>query len=150
MKIRLFLIALALGVLASASAATAADSLSRAKQRKNMVQPTDRGAQGEGEQCGSAQITYQGQFMPGQWHTGYYHPSWGQPMPVVVPPTVTHQTNWGWGIGNTRVSRIDPRFRGPDHRAAGEYGMTGERWYPRPRWPYDTLQFGAYYIRGPW
>jgi hypothetical protein len=83
----------------------------------------------------------------GQWHAGYYHVMYGKPLALVVPPTLTHQTNWGWGVGNTRVTPIYPQFIGP--MTATSYGGN-ERFRPTPFHPSDTLQFGVYYIRGPW
>lgn len=89
-------------------------------------------------------------FVPEQsaWHAGYYHTMWGRPVALVVPPTATHQTNWGWGIGNTRVTPIYPQFQGPMNSAvtANPYGP----YRPQPYYTSDTLQFGVYYIRGPW
>ncbi len=82
------------------------------------------------------------------WHAGYYHTMWGQPVALVVPPTATHQTNWGWGIGNTRVTPIYPQYMGPMNSGvtASQYGP----YRPQPYYTSDTLQFGVYYIRGPW
>ena len=82
------------------------------------------------------------------WHAGYYHTMWGRPVALVVPPTATHQTNWGWGIGNTRVTPIYPQFMGPTTSAvtAMPYGP----YLPTPYYVSDTLQIGVYYIRGPW
>jgi hypothetical protein len=82
------------------------------------------------------------------WHSGYYHVAWGQPVALVVPPTATHQTNWGWGVGNTRITRINPQFMGPMSAAASQYQYG--RPLPTPYYVSDTLQFGVYYIRGPW
>ena len=85
---------------------------------------------------------------PGGWHAGYYHTAWGQPVALVVPPTATHQTNWGWGIGNTRVTPIYPQFEGPMTAVPSQYRYGPHR--PTPFYVSDTLQFGVYYIRGPW
>ena len=81
------------------------------------------------------------------WHSGYYHVMWGKPLALVLPPTLTHQTNWGWGVGNTRVTPIYPQYSGP--MMSNGYGG-GEAYRPTPFYPSDTLQFGVYYIRGPW
>lgn len=86
----------------------------------------------------------QAQWSP--WHGGYYHTEWGSPVALVVPPTSTFQTNWGWGVGNTRISRIDHQFARP---YPGPYGG-GDGFRPTPRWPSDTNQFGVYPVRGPW
>ena len=83
------------------------------------------------------------------WHGSFYDPSYGTPIALVVPPTAERQTNYGWGVGNTRVSRIDAQFMlpypGPGAAAASGYGFA-----PTPPWPSDTNQFGVYYVRGPW
>lgn len=80
------------------------------------------------------------------WHGGYAHSSYGAPVALVVPPTSNLQTNWGWGVGSSRISRIDHQF-GRDYPGPGPFGggfkMT-------PRWPHDTTNFGVYSVRGPW
>lgn len=81
------------------------------------------------------------------WHGGYYHTGWGRPVPLVVPPNASWQFQYGWGIGNTRLVRIDPQFQGPQE---GYPFDSQETWHPQPFWPSDTQQFGVYYIRGPW
>ncbi len=78
------------------------------------------------------------------WHGGYYDPQWGAPVALVVPPTAMRQYNYGWGVGTTRLSRINHQFsrgwRDPGH---------GPFYHP-PAWPQDTTQLGVYYVRGPW
>ena len=81
------------------------------------------------------------------WHGNYYSPAWGMPMAVVVPPTVQSQTNWGWGVGNTRVTGVPHQYE----RGYPSYGRSeGNMFRPTPPWPTDTTQFGSRYIRGPW
>ena len=86
-------------------------------------------------------------WVPKPWHGNYYHTAWGSPVALVVPPTAEAQTQWGWGVGNTRIVPICPQFRrawpGP-----GRFDRSAFK--PTPRWPSDTNQFGAYYVRGPW
>ena len=81
------------------------------------------------------------------WHGAYYHAGWGMPVAQLVPPTAESQTHWGWGVGNTRVTPIQHRFRraypGP---GSYQFGM----FHPTPPWPSDTDQYGVYYVRGPW
>ncbi len=81
------------------------------------------------------------------WHANYYDPAWGMPVALVVPPTVQSQTNWGWGVGNTRVTGVPHQFQ-PGYASPGMYDRSMFR--PTPPWPTDTTQFGVYYIRGPW
>ena len=81
------------------------------------------------------------------WHGGFYNVSWGVPVALVVPPTAESYTDWGWGVGNTRVRPICHQC----HRNwPGPVYDGGQGFYPTPRWPSDTDQFGVYYIRGPW
>ncbi len=86
----------------------------------------------------------QAQVLP--WHGGYYDPYWGEPYALVVPPTAEFQSNYGWGVGGTRVSPIYHQFGRP----YPGYGVGYGNFQPIPNWPSDTQQFGVYYIRGPW
>ena len=79
------------------------------------------------------------------WHGPYYHTGWGSPVAMVVPPTASMETNWGWGVTNTRVSRINHQFTRPYPGCSGCGGFM-----PTPMWPSDTRQFGVYNVRGPW
>ena len=83
----------------------------------------------------------------GYWHAGYQHPMYGRPVALVVPPVSHYQTIYGWGIATTQMTPIYPQYAGPTDgppwTEAGQYA------YP-PYWPWDTRQFGVYYIRGPW
>jgi hypothetical protein len=82
------------------------------------------------------------------WHGNFYHTASGYPVPLVVPPTATTQTKWGWGVAQTEVRPIRPQF-GRAYR--GEAMIEGGgRFHGTPPWPSHTDQFGVYYIRGPW
>lgn len=81
------------------------------------------------------------------WHGSYYHTMWGMPVVQLVPPTAERQVHWGWGVGNTRVTPINPQFS-PGYAVPGPSGPM--MLYPTPPWPSDTDQFGVYYVRGPW
>ena len=81
------------------------------------------------------------------WNGPYAHSAYGQPVALVVPPTAQLQTNWGWGVGSSRISRIDHQF-GRDYPGQGA-GATGG-FMMTPRWPHDTTNMGVYYVRGPW
>jgi hypothetical protein len=92
----------------------------------------------------------QSQVLP--WHNAYYAPQWGTPVALVVPPTAEFQTNYGWGVGGTRVSPIYHQFGRP---FPGWYGPSpgygwGYGFQPTPRWQSDTQQGGYDYIRAPW
>jgi hypothetical protein len=80
------------------------------------------------------------------WNRNYAHTEYGQPVALVVPPTANLQTNWGWGVASSRITRIDHQFQ----RNYPGYGQFGGPYRPTPIWPSDTSQFGAYYVRGPW
>jgi hypothetical protein len=81
------------------------------------------------------------------WNGAYYKPEWGMPVALVVPPTAEFQSDYGWGVGNFRVTPIAPQF----HRAYPGEGVYNRRLFrPTPPWPSDTNQFGVYYVRGPW
>jgi hypothetical protein len=80
------------------------------------------------------------------WNKQYAHTTYGQPVALVVPPTATLQTNWGWGVGSSRLQRLDHQFM----RNYPGYGPFGGGNRTTPIWPSDTTQFGVYNVRGPW
>ena len=80
------------------------------------------------------------------WNRNYAYTDYGQPAALVVPPTANMQTNYGWGVSSSRISRIDHQFQ----RNYPGYGQFGGPFRPTPVWPSDTSQFGVYYVRGPW
>ncbi len=81
------------------------------------------------------------------WNTNYYDPAWGMPEAVVVPPTARWQTNYAWGVGGTRLTRIRARYQG---EVPGPESAYNQRDYlPAPPQPSDTQQFGVNYVRGP-
>jgi hypothetical protein len=82
------------------------------------------------------------------WHGNYYHTASGYPVPLVVPPTATTQTKWGWGAAQTEVRPIHHQF-GRAYRGGGVMAEGGQ-FLGTPPWPSHTDQFGVYYIRGPW
>ena len=80
------------------------------------------------------------------WNRNYSYTDFGQPTALVVPPTAQLQTNWGWGVSSSRISRIDHQFQ----RNYPGNAMFGGPFRPTPVWPSDTTQFGVYPVRGPW
>jgi len=80
------------------------------------------------------------------WNRNYAYTDYGQPTALVVPPTAQLQTNWGWGVASSRISRIDHQFQ----RNYPGNAQFGGPFRPTPVWPSDTSQFGVYYVRGPW
>jgi hypothetical protein len=81
------------------------------------------------------------------WQCGYYYTPWGAPTALVVPPTAEKQYSMGWGVGNTRLTRIYQQYGRP---YPGAMLGPGGRFLATPYWPSDTAQFGVYYVRGPW
>jgi hypothetical protein len=80
------------------------------------------------------------------WNRNYAYTDYGQPTALVVPPTAQLQTNWGWGVASSRISRIDHQFQ-RNYPGAGPFGGP---FRTTPVWPSDTTQFGIYPVRGPW
>ncbi|MFM8260988.1 MAG: hypothetical protein ACKN9S_01795 [Pirellula sp.] len=80
------------------------------------------------------------------WHGGYYWLRTGQPTALVVPPTVTMQSNYSWGVSQNTMTPVYHQFGGnPPNGAA-----TGGVFRATPYWPTHTDQFGVYPVRGPW
>lgn len=92
-----------------------------------------------GSQCQAA-LSY-------PWQCGYYYTPWGAPTALVVPPTAERQYSMGWGVGNTRLTRIYHQYGRP---YPGAMMGPGGRFRATPYWPSDTAQYGVYYVRGPW
>lgn len=122
---RLLLLALAVVAVAVALAADSALALENSPQMNRMR-------------------AYTAQY---PWHGGYYHSAWGMPVALVVPPTAECQAHWGWGVANTRTTRIWHQYW-RNYPGAGYYD--GQMFRPTPYWPSDTDQFGVYPVRGPW
>jgi len=80
------------------------------------------------------------------WNRNYAYTDYGQPTALVVPPTAQLQTNYGWGVASSRISRIDHQFQ----RNFPGFGQFGGPFRPTPVWPSDTTQFGIYPVRAPW
>jgi hypothetical protein len=81
------------------------------------------------------------------WHGPYYHREYGAPLALVVPPTASAQTQWSWGVAQSRVM---PTYHQFGRSYPGEGAGYGGPLMPTPAWPSHTDQFGVYYIRGPW
>ncbi len=79
------------------------------------------------------------------WHGDYYNLKTGQPTALVVPPNVTMQTHYSWGVSQNTMTPVYHQFgQGP----AG--GTGGGVFKATPYWPSHTDQFGIYPVRGPW
>jgi hypothetical protein len=80
------------------------------------------------------------------WHGRFYNTQYGAPIALVVPPTAELQTDYGWGVANSRTVRIDHQFQRPFPNGF----WTPYGFLPAAAWPSDTRQMGTYYVRGPW
>jgi hypothetical protein len=99
--------------------------------------------------CGVCEMGYMKPIKRAQWYNwnrNYAYTDYGAPTALVVPPTANLQTNWGWGVASSRISRIDHQFQ-RNYPGAGTFGGP---FRPTPVWPHDTIQFGVYPVRGPW
>lgn len=83
------------------------------------------------------------------WHSGWYDPSIGRPMALVVPPTAEFMTEYSWGVPSSRVMPLYHQFRRP-YPGAGAVPGAGGGFMPTPNQPSDTVQFGVHAVRGPW
>jgi hypothetical protein len=81
------------------------------------------------------------------WHGDYYHVMWGEPVALVVPPTMALQTHWNWGVAQTAITPVWHQY---NRAYPGPFVAGGKGFRPTPRWPSSTDQFGVYYVRGPW
>jgi hypothetical protein len=84
--------------------------------------------------------------MTRSWHGNHYHTSYGRPVALVVPPTATSYSSYGWGVTGSEVRPIYPQFG----MGAGMSGMNQPQLQGTPMYPQSTDQFGVYYVRGPW
>jgi hypothetical protein len=94
--------------------------------------------------CGYMKPVYRAQCY--NWNRNYAYTDYGLPTALIVPPTAQLQTNYGWGVASSRISRIDHQFQ----RNFPGFGQFGGPYRPTPVWPSDTTQFGIYPVRGPW
>jgi hypothetical protein len=94
--------------------------------------------------CGYMKPVYRSQCY--NWNRNYAYTDFGAPTALVVPPTAQLQTNWGWGVASSRITRIDHQFQ----RNYPGPGPFGGPYRPTPVWPSDTTQIGVYPVRAPW
>jgi hypothetical protein len=89
------------------------------------------------------------QMQQGPWHGGYSYWRWQQPTALVVPPTAAFQSEYNWGVGQTRSIPIYHQY-GSAGAGTVPVGGSGNSFPPTPYWPSSTSQFGIYPVRGPW
>jgi hypothetical protein len=81
------------------------------------------------------------------WHGPYSYWRWNAPTALVVPPTAAFQTEYNWGVGQTRSLPIYHQFGFANGGTVGD--GVGEA-PAAPYWPRSTSQLGVYPVRGPW
>jgi hypothetical protein len=96
---------------------------------------------------GRAEVVSRNFAQSRQWHGGYYYQPYAQPTALVVPPNVTHETVYSWGVSQNLMFPLHHQF-GRNLNSPGAAGPGAFR--PTPYWPSHTDQFGVYYVRGPW
>lgn len=91
------------------------------------------------------------QAQSNSWHGNYNYWRWQRPTALVVPPTASYETQYNWGVAQTRSEPIYHQF-GRDNAGTiiqgadqGGYGFSNT-----PYWPSSTRQFGVYPVRAPW
>jgi hypothetical protein len=78
------------------------------------------------------------------WHGEYNYWRFGVPTALVVPPTAVFQSEYNWGVAQTKSIPIYHQF-GRNYSDVGGGGMFANR----PYWPSSTNQFGIYPVRAP-
>lgn len=81
------------------------------------------------------------------WHGNYNYWRWQRPTALVVPPTASFQTEYNWGVGQTRSIPIYHQFGRDD---GSTIGGGGGAFSNTPYQPSSTSQFGVYPVRAPW
>ena len=82
------------------------------------------------------------------WHGGYNYWRWNQPTALVIPPTASFSTSYGWGVGQTRSLPNYHQFGRTN--PGGGLGVGGGMFSSPPYWPSSTNQLGVYPVRGAW
>ena len=85
------------------------------------------------------------QSMQTPWHGEYYYLKTGQPTALIVPPTVTMQSNHSWGVSQNTMTPVYHQFGGNAATGGG-----GGIFKATPYAPSHSNQFGIYPVRGPW
>jgi len=107
--------------------------------------------EGIGNRLGWASVSSVGDYwarnqsMQTPWHGEYYYLKTGQPTALIVPPTMTMQSNHSWGVSQNTMTPVYHQFGGnaPTGSGGGIFKAT-------PYAPSHSNQFGIYPVRGPW
>ncbi len=81
------------------------------------------------------------------WHGEYMGWQWRQPTALIVPPTASYQTSYGWGVGQVKSTPIVHQF---GRQSVPTSGAGAASYKKTPYWPNSTEQFGIYPVRAPW
>lgn len=100
-----------------------------------------------GVEAGYTHDWNQQQMQSYPWHGGYNYWKYERPTALVVPPTAGFQTEYAWGVAQTRSMPIYHQFRPGGGMSGGGGGMGAQN---SPYWPSSTDQMGVYPVRGPW
>ena len=75
------------------------------------------------------------------WHSGWYNPDVGRPVPLVVPPTAEFVSEYSWGVPSSRVMPLYQQYRKPYPGAA--YAPGSRPLMPTPQHPRHSQCAGA-------
>ena len=100
-----------------------------------------------GDPMARAQVWAHNFAMNRPWHGRYYNQNYGQPLAVVVPPNVSMQQTYSWGVSQNLSRPLHHQY---GRSAPGMGAAPRGSYLPTPHWPSHTDQFGYYYIRAPW
>ena len=134
-----FLAAIALAVSFSLANDAQAQHGARLQGLRSSIASSGGNTQGIGHAAGwvtpSSWGDYwaQNQSMQRPWHGEYYYLKTGQPTALIVPPTVTMQQNYSWGVSQNTMTPVYHQFGG--HAANG---ASGGVFRATPYWPSHT------------
>ena len=100
-----------------------------------------------GIQAGLTHQWNQEQARSQPWHGNFQYWRYGEPTALVVPPTASFETSYGWGVGQVRNHPIHHQY---GKAGAGTLRGKDNSFTPTPYWPSHTSQFGVYPVRAPW
>lgn len=80
------------------------------------------------------------------WNGAYGHQTTGVPIALIVPPTARSMRTFNWGVSRNTISPIHHQYS--FNSTTGNAGLGP--FLKTPMYPSGSVQFGVYYIRGPW
>ncbi len=82
------------------------------------------------------------------WQAGWYDTTYGAPLALVVPPSVTYMGQYHWGMPASSTVPVAPQF-GRINPTLDAFGQP-QGIAPSPYYPSHTNRLGIYAVRGPW